>query len=394
MKLFESIQIGHLKINNRIAFAPTHMGQGTNRGEVNEQVLCHYSARAKGGAGLIIVQAIGITSKYAFSRGRGIVCLGDYYLPGLKELAEVIHFTDAKAVVQIMIGQGAQAMFSHPRRDLVAPSAISIGINKENLPKALSKISDIQGGTARALSLEEIDELIEAAVQAARILKEAGFDGVELHGAHGYLLAEFVSPLFNNRRDEYGGSFENRLNLPLRLIRGIRRAVGDKFVVGYRLSGNEHVEGGLNLEESVEVAARLEKEGLDYIHLSSGCYQALEWIFPDREGALLPETQAFKAALGIPVICPNIHDPNTAEKALEEGAFDMASLSRALIADPEWPIKAQEGRFDEINRCIFCYTCVKAVVFEGNPVRCSRNPEVGWERYLPKYFPEPMSRRK
>ena len=394
MKLFEPIQIGHLKINNRIAFAPTHMGQGTSRGEVNDQVLCHYSARAKGGAGLIIVQGTGITGKYAFTMGRGIVCLGDYYRSGLKDLAEVIHFTGAKAVVQVVLGQGAQALFKHTRRDLVAPSEISTGICEEGLPKALRKIGNVKGEKARALTVQEIEELIEGVVKAAKIIKEAGFHGVELHGAHGYLLAEFVSPLYNKREDEYGGSFEKRLTFPLRLIEEIRKEVGDRFIIGYRMSGDEHVEGGLNLDESVKVAISLEKAGIDFVHLSSGCYEALKWLFPDQEGVMLPESKTFKSALNIPVICPNIHDPRTAERALDEGLADMISLSRALIADPEWPQKVQEGRFDDITSCVFCYTCVKAILVENIPVRCSQNPEVGWERYLPKYFPDPSSREK
>ena len=170
--------------------------------------------------------------------------------------------------------------------------------------------------------------------------------------------------------------------------------MGDRFIIGYRMSGDEHVEGGLNLDESVKVAISLEKAGIDFVHLSSGCYEALKWLFPDQEGVMLPESKTFKAALNIPVICPNIHDPRTAERALDEGLADMISLSRALIADPEWPQKVQEGRFDDITSCVFCYTCVKAILVENIPVRCSQNPEVGWERYLPKYFPDPSSREK
>ena len=393
MKLFESIKIGHLKIRNRIAFAPTHMGHCSTRGEVTDQALCHYSARAKGGAGLIIVEGTGITGKYAFSMRRGLVCMGDFYRKGLKELADVIHFAGAKAVVQLVLGQGAQALFSHPKRDLVAPSAISTGIDKENLPKALRKMGDVQGQTARALTKEEIVELVHATVDAARILKEVGFDGVEIHGAHGYLLAEFTSPLYNLRQDEYGGSFEKRLALPLDLIEGIRRTVKGNFVIGYRISASEHVQGGLGLEGSVKAAVRLVNAGIDYVHLSSGCYQALQWTFPDHEGAMIPEARAFKAALNIPVICPNIHDPLTAEKSIDEDLIDMASLSRALIADPDWPAKAREGKYEQINRCVFCYTCIKSIMEKGTGVRCSRNPEVGWERFIPKYFPQPKLRQ-
>jgi 2,4-dienoyl-CoA reductase-like NADH-dependent reductase (Old Yellow Enzyme family) len=394
MKLFESIQIGHIQIKNRIAFAPTHMGYCSTKGEVTDQVLCHYSARAKGGAGLIIIEGTGITGKYAFTMGRGIVCIGDFYRKGLKELAEVIHFAGAKAVVQLVLGQGIQAMFSHPKRDLVGPSAVSTRINKENLPKSLRKIGEVQGETARSLTQDEIKELIDAAVSAARILKEVGFDGVEIHGAHGYLLAEFTSPLFNKRRDPYGGSFENRLTLPLQLIDGIRQATGQKFVIGYRISGSEHVGGGLELDESVQVCQRLENAGIDYLHLSSGCYQAIKWTFPDHEGVMLPEARAVKVAVNIPVICPNIHDPETAEKSIDEGLIDMASLSRALLADPDWPLKVHAGKVEEINRCDFCGTCLRSIIVDRTGVRCSRNPRLGWERFFPEYFPELPARRK
>ena len=140
MKLFEPIRIGHVTVENRIAFAPTHMGYATAKGELTDQHLCHYSARAKGGTGLIIVEGTGITGKYAFSGGRGIVCMGDFYREGFKALAEVIHFAGAKAFVQIVLGQGAQALSSHKiGKDLVAPSEVATRIDEANLPKALRK---------------------------------------------------------------------------------------------------------------------------------------------------------------------------------------------------------------------------------------------------------------
>jgi len=385
--LFEPIRIGHLKIKNRIAFAPTHMGQGGPRGEVTDQSLCHYSARAKGGVGLVITEAIGLTGRYAFNIGGGLVYLGGIHARGLKNLAEVIHLGGAKAVAQMILGQGAQALFHHSNRDLVAPSAISVTMPAENIPKPMRGPGDIQGETARPLTKEEIEELIKISNRAARALKTAGFDGVELHGAHGYLLAEFVSPLFNQRHDEYGGSFEKRLTLPLRLIEGIRQEVGDRFIIGYRQSGDEHVEGGLDLETSVQVAQRLEEAGINYFHLSSGCSQALYWSFPDREGLLLPEAEAFKKALKIPLICPNVHRPDTAERALAKGMTDVVSLSRSLLADPKWPQKVQNGQSKDINHCVFCYTCVKSMNSIGTGVRCSVNRQVGWERFLSEYYP-------
>ncbi|MBI4773790.1 MAG: NADH:flavin oxidoreductase [Deltaproteobacteria bacterium] len=392
MKLFEPIRIGSMTLKNRVAFGPTHMGYCTDKGEVTDQLLCHYSARARGGVGLVIVEGAGFTGKYAFSMRRGLACMGDPYRKGLKELAEVIHFAGAKAVVQIVLGQGAQALFRHPRRDLVGPSAVPARIDQRNLPKPLKMIGEVQGEPPRPLTTDEIEELIRGAITAARTLKEAGFDGVELHGAHGYLVAEFISPLFNQRQDAYGGTFDKRLALPLRLIEGVRETVGEKFVIGFRISGSEHVEGGLEIEDSVRAARRFEEAGLDYLHVSSGCYQALRWTFPESEGLMLAEAKAFKQGLGIPVICPNIHDPRTAEKAIRQGAMDVASLCRALLVDPDWPIKALEERFDEIRRCVFCFTCAKSIMIEGTGVRCSQNPELGWERFLPKTYPIPPHR--
>ncbi|MBU2547937.1 MAG: NADH:flavin oxidoreductase [Proteobacteria bacterium] len=387
MKLFEPIRIGPFEVRNRTAFAPTHMGHAGPRGEVTDQVLCHYSARAKGGVGLVITEGVGVLGKYAFSIGGGLVFLGDAYRRGLRNLAEVIHLGGARAVAQIIMGQGAQALFHHSRRDLVAPSEISVALAEEHMPKAMRGSGPVQGETARPMTVDEIDELVAATVEAARAMKMAGFDGVELHGAHGYLLAEFVSPYFNQRRDEYGGSFENRLRLPLRLIEEVRQAVGDRFIIGYRQSGDEHIEGGLDLAMSVQVAGRLAEAGIDYFHLSSGCYPRLNWTFPDEEGTLLPEARAFTRAIDVPVICPNVHDPKTAEQAVVEKTTDVVSLSRSLLVDPDWPNKAREGRFDEIRRCRFCCTCVKSMNRYGTGVRCTQNPELGWERFIPRYYP-------
>ena len=324
---------------------------------------------------------------------RGLVCGGESHTEGLKELAEVIHFTGAKAFIQLTLGQGAQALHSNPDRELVAPSPVSTRIRAEKGPKVLRAMESPDGDTPRALTGDEIEELISDAAAAAGTVKEAGFDGVEIHGANGYLISQFTSPWFNRRTDEYGGSFERRLTLPLRLIENIRKTVKDNFVIGYRISESEHIPGGRDLEESVQAAAEFEKAGLDYIHISSGCYESFDKTFPDREGTMLTASRAFKAAVNIPVLCPNIHDPHTAETGLRDGLMDMAALCRSLIADPDWPNKAREEKFDSINHCKFCYTCLKAIMIDKTAVRCPHNPDVGWERFIPKYFPEPPKRK-
>jgi 2,4-dienoyl-CoA reductase-like NADH-dependent reductase (Old Yellow Enzyme family) len=240
--------------------------------------------------------------------------------------------------------------------------------------------------TPRALTAGEIERLVDRFVAAARIVKNAGFDGLEIHGAHGYLLAQFLSPLSNQRDDDYGGDFDRRLRLPREVIRKTRQALGEEFVLGFRISGDEHTDGGLALEDTLRIVPSLVAEGLDFIHLSSGWNGALRWMFPEREGVILAEAQEVKKVSEVPVICPNFHDPETADTALKEGKVDMVSLSRALIADPMWGVKAKQGRVADITKCVFCYQCVMTFG-TGTGTKCSVNPDVGWERFKPEYHP-------
>lgn len=190
----------------------------------------------------------------------------------------------------------------------------------------------------------------------------------------------------NKREDIYGGSFGKRLTLPLNLIQKTREKVGKKFILGFRISGDEHVEGGLTLQDNLELLPILAKAGLDYIHLSSGRQEAFKHLFPEKEGIILMEAEAIKKAVDIPVICPNIHDPKLAETVIQEKRIDVVSMSRGLLADPEWPNKVQEGRKEDIRRCVFCYNCLKTL-WSGIGVRCTVNPDVGRERFLDKYRP-------
>jgi 2,4-dienoyl-CoA reductase-like NADH-dependent reductase (Old Yellow Enzyme family) len=247
-------------------------------------------------------------------------------------------------------------------------------------------MEDSTGAAPRELKTAEVEELEELFVESVLRIKTAGFDGVEIHGAHGYLLAEFVSPRTNTRTDKYGGSFENRLTLPRTLIRKLRDRLGPDFVLGYRISGDEHVPGGLTLEDTKEIVPILVAEGLDFIHLSSGCMEAMRYLFPDKEGVILPEAKAIKEVSKVPVICPNIHTPSVAAQAVAEGQADMVSLCRSLIADPEWPNKVREGREDQINKCILCNSCINNL-WRLFGTRCAVNPAVGKERFMPEYYP-------
>jgi 2,4-dienoyl-CoA reductase-like NADH-dependent reductase (Old Yellow Enzyme family) len=384
-QLFQSIQVGSFRVKNRIVFAATGTGYAHHNGSVSDQNLCHYVARAKGGAGWITIEHGFVNYRYS-KQGRILAYDQESFTVGLRDLVEAIHFFGALAVVQLSLGVGRQSTSRRTGSELVSASPIPYRIEEGTAPRGLKHFEGTLGENPRELSIEEIRKLEEDFVEAADRIKRVGFDGIEVHGAHGYLLSSFLSPRTNHRRDEYGFSFEGRLRLPLNLIEKIREALGHNFLLGYRISGDEHVAGGLTLKDTVKIAKILADKGLDFIHLSSGSMEAMKYMFPEEDGVMLPEAEAIKEAVQIPVICPNIHDPQAVRRAIEEGKVDMISLSRQLLADPEWPNKVREGREKEIRRCKKCNYCV-SVLWKGYGIRCAVNPELGHERFIPKYWP-------
>lgn len=386
-KMAEAFSIGNKKMKNRIVFAPTGMGQGGPNGEVTDQNLCHYVARAQGGVGFIVVEHTLVTYKYS----KGPLGMYDHTSTrGWWEISHAIHSFGAKAVVQLGLGHGAQTSTTRrPDIELVAPSDVALRIEKDTACIGFKEWENTTWEKPRPLTVPEIVGLEDAFVSAAQRAQRAGFDGVEIHGAHGYLVSSFLSPYSNKRTDEYGGSFEKRLSLGRNLIRKTRAALGKDFIIGMRLSAQEHVNGGYDLDEGCRIAQALAKEGLDYIHASTGRFESMKYTLPKEEGALLFEAAAIKKAVNVPVICPNIHTPETGEQALKQGLVDAISLSRGLIADPEWPNKALNGREEEITACVRCNSCLKGVML-GYGARCTVNPEVGRERFIARYAPPPL----
>lgn len=383
--LFEPITIGGVKIKNRIAFAPTGMGAADHYGAVTDQNLCHYVARAKGGVGLIIVEHTMSNYKFGLSGSGALGFHRDRNLAGMMELANTIQAFDVAAVVQLSLGLGRQAVLG---TEPVGPSPIPYKIPIGSTPRGLKEFEGRTGPIPRELSISEIEELENLFIAAVTRIKKAGFDGIEIHGAHGYLLANFLSPLSNQRTDKYGGSLENRLTLALNLIHKSREAVGRDFIIGFRISGDEHLPGGLSLKDTLQIVSLLEDAGIDYIHLSSGTMESWKYTFPDEDGAITPEAEEVKKVVNIPVICPNFHDPKKAVQAMRAGKVDIVSLSRGLLADPQWPNKVRGGRIDEIQRCLLCNWCLQTL-FQGFRTRCATNPNVGRERFIPEYFPPP-----
>ena len=388
MPLFEPLKIGKHLIKNRAVMAPTHVGTGTDRGRVTDQTLCYYFARAKANVGLVIVEVTGITGRYAFTPGLGLGAASDKSIPGLSDLARVIHWGGAKAVLQLTLGQGAQAFAHHEKRPLVGPSDVPAVIqNDDDVPKALKALCQTVAETPTPLTPEQIQDTQTLMLRACVRANKAGFEGVELHGAHGYLLAQFTSPYFNRREDDYGGSSENRHRLSKEIIETVKQTLGKDFIVGYRLSAREWIDGGTRLADTISLAKALEAAGADYISVSQGCYGSLIHIFPRGENTITEDAATIKKAVAIPVMCANFHHPDTAATAVATGMVDMVALSRPLLADPEWVNKVKTGHSADINACIRCYQCIKSAIVDHNPVRCPVNPALGFERFDPECFP-------
>ncbi len=388
--LFDPIKIGKHEIKNRVALAPTHVGTGSERGgRVTDQTLCYYFARSRGGVGLVIVEVTGITGRHAYTPGLGLGAASDKSIPGLSDLARVIHWGGARAILQLTLGQGVQAFYHHEKRPLVGPSSIPAVMPDEDIPKNIRALSAIVPQTPTPLAIEDIRRLIAESVNAAKRAVAAGFEGIELHGAHGYLLGQFTSPYFNQRSDAYGGSQENRHRLPMEIVREIKNTLGKKVVVGYRLSAREWIPGGTELAHSIPLAVNLQEAGADYVSVSQGCYGSINRIFPKGEGAITADAAQIRKNVSIPVICANFQDPDTAAKAIEEGSIDLVALSRPLLADASWVNKVRAGEPEIINKCIRCYQCVSMAIVNHQPVRCPVNPALGFERFDPDSLPRP-----
>ncbi len=367
-KVLEPIQIEPMKVKNRIVMPSMVTNYATTDGAVTERFKTYHQTRAKGGVGLITVEATYVhPSGKGFQNQLGIY--KDELIPGLKSLTEVVHGCGAKIAVQLYHA-GRQTTSKVTGMSVVAPSPIPCPV-KQEMP--------------RELSLDEIKELVEAFGQAARRAKEAGFDTVEIHGAHGYLLNQFLSPYSNKRTDEYGGAFENRMRFPLEVVKKVREEVGEDFAVIYRMSAEEYVPGGLTLEDTRVFARKLVEAGIDALHISGGVYESSAMIIQPAaipQGCFVENAAAIKEAINgeVPVIVVGrIKDPVMAEQILREGKADLVAMGRALLADPELPKKVSEDKVEEIRKCIGCNQGCIDRLFQDLDITCLANALTGYE---------------
>jgi len=380
--LFSPFEIGPLKLKNRIVMPPmgTNFADPSAPGFISERHRSYYGERAKGGVGLIIFEGTRVNPKRMARKG-GPDLHDDKFIPGFRELAALIKDGGARCAVQI----SDRGRVGNLKVDFSGKFDASDTKEGEYVG-ASAKPHPMSGVVAQELGTPDLEQIAGYFADAARRAKLAGFDAVELHGAHGVLLNEFLSPYSNKRTDQYGGDLEGRSRFPLMVVRRVREALGPDMVLSYRMSVVEFVEGGLEIGESIAFAKMLETEGVQVIHASGGINEtpsAMNRCIPPMSfprGRLLPYAEQMKKALKIPVIAvQRINTPELAEEAIREGKADLVATGRALIADPYWPLKAKEGRAGEIRRCIACNQgCMEKLVQEQS-MSCLYNPEVGYE---------------
>lgn len=362
-----------LTLKNRIVFPPMSTKFCAPGGGVTERLEAYYEARARGGAGMVVVEATCIHPGGA-PTPRWLQLTSDEQTPQFAELARRIKKYDAVACIQLAhTGRAASAQATgHP----------------------VLLVSHIPGVTphldSRVIEEEDIQLLAECWGKAALRAKDAGFDAVELHGAHGYLLHQFVSPFTNRRTDRYGGCPENRMRFPLYVLQKVRDYVGPDFPVGYRLSVEERLEdvglqNGLTLEDSLAFCRRLVENGVSWLHVTVGLRETNYMVSPPscvEKGWISGLAGAVRQAIGrqVPVVAVNrIADENCAEEILRRGDADLVAMGRALIADPELPNKAARGESDQIFRCIGCNDGCVGGSARGTGVACALNPLTGFE---------------
>lgn len=364
-RIFEPIRIGKMEVKNRIVAAPTVVCYADEDGYVTQRLIDLYEERAKGGAGLVVVEASFIRQDgRMFARQVGVHT--HYHTIGLSELADAIHQAGAKAALQVMHG-GRQANSRFSGCQPIAPS-----------DKAYSPW---MGDKPRVMTTEECTQLADDFATACLRVKEAGFDAVMFHATHGFVIQQFMSPYTNDRKDKYG----DRMAFPTEVIQKTRAAVGPDFPIIFRISGDEFLgDQGITLEmNQKEIVPALLKAGVDCLDISVATLESFHWIiqpiyFP--RGCIVHLAEGIKEVSNVPVVAVGrINDPRLAEKIVEDGRADMVALCRALLADPAFPRKMQEGREREIRKCIACNYCTDRT-FGQRTVKCAVNPDFGNER--------------
>lgn len=363
--VFTPISIGNIKLKNRLVVAPMVTVYCDQDGMATERFIAYHETKARGGWGMIIVEDYAVDPS-----GRGFWTPGlwkDEQIESHAQLTERIHNAGSKIIAQIY----------HSGRQTTSAVIGEQPVSASSLP------CPILGQIPRELTVPEIKKIISQFGDTALRAKKAGFDGVEVHGAHGYLIAQFMSKYSNKRSDEYGGSLEHRMRFPLEIVKDIREKCGPDFMIAFRISGDDKVPGGRTIEETKTIAIKLEKQGVDLMHISAGTYESTWAIIPPMNinpGWIVDHAEEVKKVVNIPVMTVGrINDPYLAESILLSEKADLIAMGRASLADPELPNKFANGQYEDIRHCIGCQQGCLEILFKNEPIRCLVNPTLGYE---------------
>jgi 2,4-dienoyl-CoA reductase-like NADH-dependent reductase (Old Yellow Enzyme family) len=392
--LLEPGRIGTLELKNRIIMAPMGDNFSTPDGFCTDRAQAYFEARARGGAGLLIMGACAVAYPHGASEPFQAGLSRDDFIPGLATLVERTHRHGAKIAAQLQHAGKTATRDLADGRDLWVPS-----IPPRNVPDIFGALTQeeigsfVSGTGARKPSIRvmdqaDIEQMIEYFAAAAARAQQAGFDGVEVHGAHTYIVAGFLSPYYNQRDDAYGGPLENRARLLLEIIRAIKARTGHDYPVWVRLDGAElNTPGGITLPDAVATARLAALAGADAISVSA--YATLKRGSDFTEAPLTQHPNAFvdyaaavRAAVAVPVIAAGRIEPEQASESIARGQFDFVAMARKMLADPDIPLKLADNRPQDIRPCIYCYACVSEI-FVNRPVKCAVNAATGHEAEQP-----------
>jgi 2,4-dienoyl-CoA reductase-like NADH-dependent reductase (Old Yellow Enzyme family)/thioredoxin reductase len=371
--LFSPIKIKSLELVNRAVMPPMGTNLGNPDGTVSDANLAYIRRRARGGAGLIITEIASVhPSGLAIPNELG--AFHDQFIPGLRKIANTVHAAGSKVALQLHHA-GRESLYLLQKGKAIAPSEIP---------------SLVFGLTPRQITYEEIQEIIAAFGSAARRGMEAGFDAVEIHGAHGYLLTQFLSTLSNQRDDDYGGSLINRSRFIIEVLREVRKTVGQDFPISLRLSVEECIKDGYTFDDIRPILPSFVQAGADFLHASLGTHGSPGGIttapYEYQPGFNVWRAKKLKEIVGLPVIAVGrFTDPSLANEVIAKGDADLVAFGRQFLADPDFLIKAREGRPEDIRKCIACNQgCIERLMLGEGKIRCALNPETGQEIIYPQ----------
>jgi len=367
-KLFTPFKIGKMEVKNRIVMAPMGLNSANIDGTINDDEIRYFEERAKGGTGMIIMGCQFLTKELAQGSLEGYLD-GTHVIPQLTNLCESVQRYGTKLCAQLSCGTGKNAFANMLGEPPVSASAIPSMFDPDLI--------------CRALTLEEIKTIMDQFEFSAKILKDAGFDAIEVHAHAGYLVDQFMSKVWNKRTDEYGGSPENRMRFPVEIVQAIRRAVGPDMPILFRMACKHHFEGGRTIEETMPLLKILEDAGVDCFDIDSGSYESVDYIFPPAylgDACMEDVCEPTRKTVTVPIMNAGNHTPETAVKLIESGNSDFVMMGRPLIAEPEMANKLLNGKRKEVRPCIRCNDdCIGRILTRLTKVSCSVNPAAGFE---------------